>query len=244
MSLKLLFKHSKKLLLLQITLIIFGLLLTSKPSSGQPLKNSTQRYLESNESSTTARYEPQIDKLLQLMRQRLLIQNDVARGKWNQDGSIEAPGREQDLLAQIRSTAASYGLDPDTAAIFLPWQIFAGKLVQIDDFQTWLLEGVQSFNNVPDLNQVLRPSLDELSPQLLNALKQLTPVLECSKVQQLIQLRAQTILRGEGIDKTVRRVEIAPLIELKGTSCQDVSRLDGVKNTTKLRSDPRGSLSH
>ena len=232
MSLKLLFKYPKKLLLLQITLMIFGLLLTSKPSSGQPLKNSTQRYLESNESSTTARYEPQIDKLLQLMRQRLLIQNDVARGKWNQDGSIEAPGREQDLLAQIRSTAPSYGLDPDTAAIFFQWQIFAGKLVQIDDFQTWLQQGVKSFNNVPDLNQVLRPSLDELSPQLLDALKQLTPVLECSKVQQLIQLRAQTILRGEGIDKVVRHVVIAPLIERKGTSCQDVKRLDGVKNLT------------
>ncbi|GEM_PF-420391 len=228
MSLKLLFKYSQKLLLLQINLIIFGLLLTSLPSSGQSLKNSTQRYLESNES--VARYEPQIDKLLQLMRQRLLIQNDVARGKWNQDGSIEAPGREQDLLAQIRSTAPSYGLDADTAAIFFQWQIFAGKLVQIDDFQTWLQQGVQSFNNVPDLNQVLRPSLDELSPQLLDALKQLTPVLKCSKVQQLIQLRATDILRGEGIDKVVRHVALAPLIELKGTSCQDVSRLHGVKN--------------
>ena len=228
MSLKLLFKYSKKLLLLQITLIIFGLLLTSKPSSAQSLKNSTQGYLESNEEA--GRYEPQIDKLLQLMRQRLLIQNDVARGKWNQDGSIEAPGREQDLLAQIHSTAPSYGLDADTAAIFFQWQIFAGKLVQIDDFHTWLQQGVKSFNNVPDLNQILRPSLDELSPQLLDALKQLTPVLKCSKVQQLIQLRAQTIIRGEGIDKVVRHVAIAPLIELKGTSCQDVKRLDGVKN--------------
>lgn len=228
MSLKLLFKYSKKLLLLQITLIIFGLLLTSKPSSAQSLKKSTQGYLESNKGAA-ARYEPQIDKLLQLMRQRLLIQNDVARGKWNQDGSIEAPGREQDLLAQIRSTAPSYGLDADTAAIFFQWQIFAGKLVQIDDFHTWLKQGVQSFNNVPDLNQVLRPSLDELSPQLLDALKQLTPVLKCSKVQQLIQLRAQTILLGEGIDKVVRHVAIAPLIELKGTSCQDVKRLDAVK---------------
>ncbi|MDF5719913.1 MAG: gamma subclass chorismate mutase AroQ [Rhizonema sp. PD37] len=236
MLIKLLFKYSKKLLLLQITLIVFGLLLTSKPSSAQSLKNSTQGYSESNTSFS--RYEPQIDKLLQLIRQRLLIQNDVARGKWNQDGSIEAPGREQDLLAQIRSTATSYGVDADTAAIFFQWQIFAGKLVQIDDFQTWLKQGVQSFNNVPDLTQVLRPSLDELSPQLLDALKELTPVLKCSKVQQLIQLRAQTILRGEGIDKVVRHVAIAPLIELKGTSCQDVSRLDGVR--TRLKS----SLSH
>ncbi|MDF5729796.1 MAG: gamma subclass chorismate mutase AroQ [Rhizonema sp. PD38] len=236
MLLKLLFKHSKKLLLLQITLIIFGLLLTSKPSSAQSIKNSTQGYLESNKSA--AGYEPLIDKLLQLIRQRLLIQNDVARGKWNQNGSIEAPAREQDLLAQIRSTAPSYDLDADTAAIFFQWQIFAGKLVQIDDFQTWLKQGVQSFNNVPDLNQVLRPSLDELSPQLLDALKQLTPVLKCSKVQQLIQLRAQTILRGEGIDKVVRHVAIAPLIELKGTSCQDVSRLDGI------RAHLRSSLSH
>ncbi|BAY49991.1 chorismate mutase (plasmid) [Scytonema sp. HK-05] len=217
----------KKLLLLQVTIITFGLLLTDKPSFGQPKENSQGMQLVDFQASRVESYQQQVDKLLNLIRQRLLIQNDVARWKWNNNSAIEAPEREQELLAQLRNQASAYGLDPDAVAVFFQWQIFAGKLLQVDDFQTWQREGIQFFNNVPDLNQTLRPSLDKLSPEILSALAPLSPALSCPTLQQLIQSRAQIILRGDGIDNTVRRIAIAPLIELKGSSCQDISRFDG-----------------
>jgi chorismate mutase len=210
---------------LQVTIITFGLLLIDKPSFGQYQENSQRMQLVVSQASQVTPYQQQqVDRLLNLIRQRLLIQNDVARWKWNQNSAIEAPEREQALLAQIRKQAPAYGLDPDAAVVFFQWQLFAGKLLQVDDFQTWQREGIQFFDNVPDLNQTLRPSLDKLSPEILSALAPLFPALSCPTLQQLIQSRAQIILRGDAIDDTVRRIAIAPLIELKGSSCRDVSR--------------------
>ncbi|MBW4636403.1 MAG: gamma subclass chorismate mutase AroQ [Iphinoe sp. HA4291-MV1] len=214
--------------------MLFGLLSTTIPSFGQSLQNSPRKQLGLSKDSLATRYQPQIDRLLQLIQQRLIIQNDIARWKWNQNSPVEVPEREQELLEQLRQQAPSYGLDPDVVVVFFQWQIFAGKLIQVNNFQTWQREGVQSFDNVPDLNQTLRPQLDKLNPEILSALVPLSPALSCPIVQQLVQSRAHNILRGDGIDKTVRRVAIAPLIELKGTSCQSVSRLDMGKNLTRV----------
>ena len=221
---------SKKLLPLQVTIITFGLLLTDKPSFGQSQENSQRMQLVISQTSAVASYQQQVDRLLNLIRQRLLIQNDVARWKWNQNSAIEAPGREQELLAEIRKQAPADGLDPDAAVVFFQWQLFAGKLLQVNDFQTWQRENIQVFDNVPNLNQTLRPSLDRLTPEILSALAPLSPALSCPTLQQLIQSRAQIILHGDAIDDTVRRIAIAPLIELKGSSCREISELDGVKN--------------
>jgi chorismate mutase len=216
---------SSRLPLLQITIIAFGLLLTNNPSLGQSQENSRRMQLIVPQASAIVPYQQQIDRLLNLIRQRLLLQNDVARWKWNHNSAIEAPEREQVLLAQLREQASAYGLAPDAVVVFFQWQIFAGKLLQIDDFQIWQKEGIQFFDNVPDLNQTLRPSLDKLSPEILSALAALSPALSCSTSQQLIQSRAQVILHGDDINQTVRRIAIAPLIELKGSSCPDVSRI-------------------
>ncbi len=216
---------SKKLLALRVTIITFGLLLIGQPSFGQSQENSQEMQLVVSQGSPVAPYQPQVDRLLNLIRQRLLIQNDVARWKWNQNSAIEAPEREQVLLAELREQAPAYGLAPDAVVVFFQWQIFAGKLLQVDDFQTWQREGIQFFDNVPDLNQALRPSLDKLSPEILWALAPLSPVLSCPKLQQFIQSRAQIVLRGDAINETVRRIAIAPLIELKGGSCPNTVQL-------------------
>lgn len=218
----------KKLLVLQIALIVFGLLLNEQLSFGQ-----SQEHIQKMELVTQTSvigYQEQIDKLLNLMQQRLVIQYDVAQWKWNHNSAIEAPEREQALLADIRNQASAYNLDSDVATIFFQWQLFAGKLIQVNEFQTWQRQRIQSFEHVPDLNHTLRPSLDRLSPEILAALAPLSPLLSCSTVQHFIQSRAQMILRGNGINDTVRRIAIAPLIERKGNSCQDIPGLDGVKH--------------
>ena len=215
---------------MQVTIITFALLLIDKPSFGQSKENPQGTQLVISQASAVVSYQQQVNRLLDLIRQRLLIQNDVARWKWNNNSAIEAPEREQELLAQIRKQAPAYGLAPDAAVVFFQWQVFAGKLLQVDDFQTWQREGIQFFDNVPDLNQTLRPSLDKLTPEILSALAPLSPTLSCPTLQQLIQSRAQIILSGDAIDDTVRGIAIAPLIELKGSSCRDISKFDRVHN--------------
>ncbi len=119
-------------------------------------------------------HQQTVDRLLQLMQQRLMVQHDVARWKWNQKSPIEAPQREQELLAQLRQQAIAYGLDPDTVNAFFQWQILTGKLVQKADFQNWQRKGVRSFANVPSLNGTLRPLLDKLDTELLCVLATLS----------------------------------------------------------------------
>lgn len=217
----------KKLLILKVTIIAFGLLLIKQLSVAQAQEHIQNMEFVSQISVT--RYQQPVDKLLNLMQQRLLIQHSVAQWKWNHNSAIEAPEREQALLAEIRNQASVYHLDPDTATVFFQWQVFAGKLLQVNEFQTWQQKEILSFERVPDLNQTLRPSLDRLSPEILAALAPLSPMLGCSTVQQFIQIRAQMILRRDAIDDTVRRIAIAPLIERKGNSCQHILGLDGVK---------------
>ncbi len=196
------------------------------------LRNSQRIQLRFAEDSPVAHHQQTIDTLLQLMQQRLMVQHDVARWKWNQNSPIDVPQREQELLAQLRQQAVTYDLEPDVASAFFQWQIDAGKLIQIADFQNWQKQGVQSFDNVPSLNLTVRPLLNKLSTELLSVLAELTPFLDCLTVQQLLQSRTQIILRGDGIDQTVRRVALAPLNAVKATACQD-SEFDGMsKNST------------
>ena len=198
------------------------------------LQNPQRMQLRFKKDSRVAHHQQTVDRLLQLMQQRLMVQHDVARWKWNQLSPIDVPQREQELLAQLRQQAVTYGIEPDVVSAFFQWQIDAGKLIQIADFQNWQKQGVQSFDNVPSLTLTVRPLLNKLSAELLSALAELTPFLDCLTVQELLQSRVQIILRGDGIDRTVRRVALAPLNAVKGTSCQD-SGLDGIdKNSTNL----------
>uniref|UniRef100_B8HQF0 chorismate mutase n=1 Tax=Cyanothece sp. (strain PCC 7425 / ATCC 29141) TaxID=395961 RepID=B8HQF0_CYAP4 len=176
-----------------------------------------------------------IDRLLDLIQQRLMIQHQVARWKWNQQKPIEDPKREEALLNQVGQQATLKQIDPQWAIAFFRWQIQAGKLIQIADFQTWQHQQIGSFANVPDLNQTLRPQLDQLNLELLQTLVQLTPILACPATQKLIAERSRSILRGEGIDATVRRVALAPLMTVQLPASRDCSPRF---NTRKLQAAP------
>lgn len=153
-------------------------------------------------------HQRMVDKLLQLMQQRLMLQHDVARWKWNQKSPIEAPKREQELLAKLQQQAIASGLDPNATLAFFQRQIQAGKLIQTVDFQNWQRMGVEFFANVPSLSQTLRPLLDRLDVKILSVLATVAPVLDCPTLQEqeLLRSRAEIILRGDGIDDTVRHV--------------------------------------
>jgi chorismate mutase len=63
------------------------------------------------------------------MRQRLLLQHEVARAKWHAKLAINAPKREQELLANVESQAGPLGLDAGFVREFFGAQVQFGKLV-------------------------------------------------------------------------------------------------------------------
>lgn len=221
----------KKHPLLLLTMIFFGLFFSSTVVSAR-----LKLYLTHRESGSIKivnspalninKQQIPVDNLLKLIQQRLIIAHDVARWKWNNQRPIEDLKREQELLLKVRQQATSQNLDPDTVAAFFQAQIEAGKLIQKADFQKWQQQGIKSFSNVPDLTQTIRPSLDKLNVEFLLALTELTPVLGCTEIRELIQSRSQVIIQGDGIDKQVQNLSISPLLQLKSDSCKVVSKVE------------------
>ncbi|MEH2125219.1 gamma subclass chorismate mutase AroQ [Nostoc sp.] len=206
--------------LLFVIIIFFGLFFSSTVVAAQ---NSGSVKLVNPQAVTGAEQQRPVDKLLKLIQQRLLIAHDVARWKWNQKRPIEDLKREQELLLKVRQQATTHSLEPDRVVAFFQAQIEAGKLIQTADFQNWQKQGIKSFDNVPDLNQTLRPSLDKLNTEFLFALTELTSVLGCPQIKELIQSRSQVIIQGDGIDRQVQNLAISPLLQFKSASCKVVS---------------------
>ncbi|WP_414517539.1 gamma subclass chorismate mutase AroQ [Nostoc sp. PCC 9305] len=210
----------RKYPLLFVIIIFFGLFFSSTVVAAQ---NSGSVKLVNPQAITRAEQQRPVDKLLKLIQQRLLIAHDVARWKWNQKRPIEDLKREQELLLKVRQQATTHSLEPDRVTAFFQAQIEAGKIIQTADFQNWQKQGIKSFANVPDLNQTLRPSLDKLNTEFLFALTELTFVLGCPQIQELIQSRSQVIIQGDGIDRQVQNLAISPLLQFKSASCKVVS---------------------
>jgi chorismate mutase len=151
-----------------------------------------------------------VDRLLELMCQRLLLQHEVARYKWHAKLPITDAKREQDLLAKIEKQGVALGLEGEFLQRFYEAQILAGKLIQQADFDRWQEMAQAPPNTGPDL-PTLRQQIDELNQELLQALAQARPWLRHGAGQQVLENRSHILLRGKGITDEVRRVACNPL---------------------------------
>lgn len=124
-----------------------------------------------------ARAGTPVETLLGLMNERLAVQADVARYKWNAGQAIEDREREAALIATVTRLAPEHGLQPEPAQAFFTAQIEAGKAIQRTLFQRWRDAGQGRFADAPDLATVIRPALDRLTPALLAALAAARPTL-------------------------------------------------------------------
>ena len=154
--------------------------------------------------------DPAIDRLLGLMRARLVVMHDVARRKWADRSPIEDPGREEALLRAVEDRGKALGLDPPRTRAFFRAQIEAAKLVQRADFRRWGADRRGPDADAPDLAGVLRPRIDALNRDLLAALARASPRLPGAAA--LVRGRADAILAGDGIDAEVRAAAIRPLL--------------------------------
>jgi len=116
-----------------------------------------------------------VGNLLDLIDQRLALADDVARSKWNSGAAVEDLARENEIVTAIGAEAPRYGLDPTVAMEFFRAQIEASKIVQNARLTEWRAEKRPKFQNAPDLQRDIRPRLDRLTPELLEALARALP---------------------------------------------------------------------
>jgi chorismate mutase len=152
-----------------------------------------------------------VDRLLDLMRQRLLVQHEVARSKWHARLPITDPKREQELLDRAEPQARDLGLEPGFVREFFRAQMRAGKLVQQADFDAWQRGDSTPPADGPDL-KALRLRIDGLNRKLLQALKEAGPSLREATGRRAVQTRADAVLQGPGITPEVRQAAFAPFL--------------------------------
>jgi chorismate mutase len=156
-----------------------------------------------------------VERVLHLMRQRLLVMHDVARWKWNGQQPSADPERERVFLDSIAAKAKSANLDPEFTRTFFVAQIEAAKQLQEDDFRRWKMEGRGRFPDVPDLATQIRPKIDALSADLLGALAAVQPILGSKTARDQVRQQANEVLSADGITETIRETAIRPLMMLK-----------------------------
>lgn len=118
-----------------------------------------------------------LEPLRRLMDERLALMPDVARHKWNNKSAIEDLPREQKIIDGLKAEALALGVPAAWAEQFFRAQIEAAKLIQREQFAQWEKSGAGRFADVPDLDKVIRPRLDALTPKLLRELAAAWPAL-------------------------------------------------------------------
>jgi chorismate mutase len=123
------------------------------------------------QTTATSQQDPALLHLLQLQKQRLDVAPLVARSKWNSGSPIDDPVREAQVLELVTRQAVALGLDADWSRHFFQDQFDAGKILQRSLHAQWRAQHLPPFTVVPDLGREVRPILDQLTPQLLQALR-------------------------------------------------------------------------
>lgn len=143
--------------------------------------------------------------LLDLMRRRLLMMNDVAAWKWNHRVEIRDRDREEASLARLVAGAKERGIDPAVANHFFEAQFAAARLVQEDRVALWQRSNLMAPPR-GDLERDLRPRIDRLNEEILDAFAQVVKngIDTLPPVREHARQRATQTLAGFGISDAVR----------------------------------------
>lgn len=107
---------------------------------------------------------------LSLADQRLALMSDVAAAKWRAHQPIGDPAREAVVIQAAATHAAQAGLAREPVEKLFALQIAMARQVQESLFERWQREGFDDKLPARSLAQELRPQIDRLTAQWIEAL--------------------------------------------------------------------------
>ncbi|WP_440811241.1 chorismate mutase [Pseudomonas syringae] len=119
-----------------------------------------------------------IEPLLQAISERLTIADQVALSKWDSGKAVEDPPREQQVISAAQARAAEFKLKPEDVERLFRAQIEANKQVQNALLAQWHAAGKAPDTVRLSLADDIRPKLDRLQTQLLQAYADFQPLRE------------------------------------------------------------------
>lgn len=152
------------------------------------------------------------ERLLGLVRERLLVMHDVARWKWRDRQPVQDAQREAALVEQTKQRAAKLGLDAGLAVRFMGAQMAAAKMVQQEDMARWEAQPPPAEERLRDLKTELRPQIDRLNAGLLESLARLAPQLGDEQIQRRLVFVCVGGWPGAGLSSRTCAVALEPLL--------------------------------
>jgi chorismate mutase len=111
----------------------------------------------------------QLQQLVETTAHRLILGEQVALAKWDNDKAVEdAPREAQVILGAVKDGVAK-GLDEASVSNFVNAQIEANKIVQYALLADWYRAGKAPEHAPIDLVKNIRPQLDEVQKSLIGA---------------------------------------------------------------------------
>lgn len=153
----------------------------------------------------------EVDQVLFLMQKRLAIIHELARWKWNTKTEVEDTVLEKQVLKKIGRLAVAYGLNKEWTLKFFRAQLDAEKTIQLHDFEYWTEINQVEFEEVADQHTEIRPYLDRLNKELLQALVDTAPFLHDEEMLSMIPQQPLSSRPGDLIDEDVWQKAIEPL---------------------------------
>lgn len=151
-------------------------------------------------------------EICQLIAKRLELMPGVARAKWNRQLPITDEKREQALLRKLTADGAAGGLPADVVTEFFQAQITAAKLIQEHAFEEWKGTQQTQFENPPDLEQEVRPQIDQLNQLMLKALAKCQAQRPENAWNSAVEGAQKSVFSGTKWPKVVLETAVMPLL--------------------------------
>jgi cyclohexadienyl dehydratase len=171
--------------------------------------------------------EDDVRRVFELVQTRLSLMPAVAAWKYANNAPVTDAAREQRVLDASVAEAQRLGIEPTSARDLFALQIRIAGDVQEHFIATWRKQGGNS-DRVRDLNQELRPELDRIGAQLLQAIYLALPELARADFVEHYKSFAARI-DTPGVDAADREQLLASLAKLKSVATPALDRIKASK---------------
>lgn len=131
-----------------------------------------------------------IDRIVELSIERRSLMREVAAWKWVHERPIEDQEREHELLERMRAQGRVLGIEPDALVELFELQVRWARRDQKRAFAQWRKE-TASVVAKRDLATELRPELDRIGVELLQAIYLSLPELVASDFEERYEKRVR-----------------------------------------------------
>ncbi|HAD09002.1 MAG TPA: gamma subclass chorismate mutase AroQ [Porticoccaceae bacterium] len=174
------------------------------------------------------------EALFQLLDRRLALMKQVAAYKYTAGTPVENRAREEVVLAQVRSHAAAYGLDPESVAMFFGQQMTLAKAVQRGWIEQWQSQGEPQPDTVRDIADT-RKELSELGEAITRQLAAALPALQDASYFDNNLVLMDKRITQPFVTRTQKRALFLALLGIKQADNPPRNRLEEILHRGVLR---------